>query len=70
VDARAVAYQPLLEYGGWGIRLGRRGWAYTISGNRGVQIALKDGKSFLLGSQREIEMEAILRSLSTTRATA
>jgi hypothetical protein len=62
--ARAVVYRPLFEYGGWGIRLGKKGWAYTISGNRGVQVTLKDGTSFLLGSQRERQIEAILHSLS------
>ncbi|MDD1675638.1 MAG: DUF6141 family protein [Methanomicrobiales archaeon] len=59
-EAKAVRYRPLLEYGGWGIRLGRRGIAYNVSGDRGVQITLKGGKSFLLGSQRAEEMESLL----------
>jgi hypothetical protein len=27
-----------------------KGWAYNVSGNRGVQVTLEGGKSFLLGS--------------------
>jgi hypothetical protein len=57
-------YRPLLEYGGWGIRYGFKGKAYTVSGNRGVQLELLDGKRLLIGSQRPeeflqaIEMES------------
>ena len=40
----ACIYSPL-EYGGWGIRYGFKGKAYTISGNRGVILELKDGKN-------------------------
>ncbi|NYT07960.1 MAG: hypothetical protein GKC05_06880 [Methanomicrobiales archaeon] len=58
----AVVYRPLREYGGWGIRFGRKGMAYNVSGDRGVQVTLKSGKSFLLGSLRAEELELVLRS--------
>ena len=47
-------YNPIMEYGGWGIRvsLGRRGTAYNIKGNYGIQIRKKNGKQLLLGTQR------------------
>ncbi len=51
----AVTYSPLKEYGGWGIRYGRNGKAYNVSGNRGVQLELSDGQRLLLGSQRPEE---------------
>ena len=45
-------YRPILDYGGWGIRWGPgKGWAYNVSGNRGVQLELLDGKQLLIGSQ-------------------
>lgn len=52
-------YSPA-EYGGWGIR----GWSddmvYNVSGNRGVQLELVNGKRLLIGSQRPEELaEAI-----------
>jgi len=55
-SAHARRYRPLLEYGGWGVRHGLGGTAYNVRGNRGVQIALASGKSFLLGSQRSDEL--------------
>ena len=33
-------YSPIKEYGGWGIRYGRKGKAYNVSGNKGVQLEL------------------------------
>ena len=51
-QVRARTYQPIREYGGWGIR----GWgsrrAYNVSGDQGVQLILTDGSNILLGSQQ------------------
>jgi len=49
-------YHPIREYGGWGIRYGRKGKAYNVSGNLGVQLELAQGKSLLIGSQRPEEL--------------
>jgi hypothetical protein len=45
-------YRPLKEYGGWGIRYGASGKAYSVSGSRGVQLALLSRRNILLGSQK------------------
>ncbi|WFN33782.1 DUF6141 family protein [Methanogenium sp. S4BF] len=58
--AESVSYRPLRDYGGWGIRWGKRGAAYMVSGNRGVCVSLSDGTSFLIGSQRADELAAAL----------
>ena len=58
-------YHPILEYGGWGIRMSLRGrgWAFTVGGNRGVQLHFKSGKRMLIGSQKPEELlQAIRRS--------
>ena len=47
-------YNPILEYGGWGIRgLSRkgRGIAFNTKGNMGIQLKFIDGGSLLLGTQ-------------------
>ena len=62
VKAEAVTYRPILEYGGWGIRIGKKGWAYNVSGNRGVQVTLEDGKSFLLGSLQPERLATAIQS--------
>lgn len=49
-------YRPIREYGGWGIRYGRPGKAYNVSGDCGVQIELLNGKRLLIGSQRAEEL--------------
>jgi hypothetical protein len=55
-------YSPLREYGGWGIRLGRNGWAYNVRGNYGIQVVKKNGKQILLGTQQPDE---VMHSLKT-----
>lgn len=55
-------YRPILEYGGWGVRYSlRKGTAYNVSGNRGVQLVLTNGKRVLIGSQRPEELAAAIR---------
>jgi hypothetical protein len=61
-SARAVVYRPILHYTGWGIRIGPKGWAYNAYGNRGVCIVRRNGKRFLLGSQRAEELAGVLQS--------
>ena len=60
----ACTYNPIRDYGGWGIRFGKKGKAYNVSGNRGVQLELSKGKPVLLGSQRPEELvEALSAAL-------
>jgi hypothetical protein len=54
-------YNPLLEYGGWGVRLGPKGCGYMTSGNEGVQLRLRKGLPVLIGSMRTRELEAAIR---------
>ena len=53
-------YKPIREFGGWGIRMG----AYNVSGTTGLQIELKDGTKFLIGTNKAEELEAVLRRLN------
>jgi hypothetical protein len=59
----ARTYQPIVEYGGWGIRRGMfgKGQAYNARGNRGVQLELADGARLLIGSQRAEELADAIR---------
>jgi hypothetical protein len=64
-SAEARQYSPLGEYGGWGIRYGRSGKAYNVSGNEGVQLELASGERLLIGSRRAAELaDAIRRHLA------
>jgi len=55
-------YSPLMEYGGWGLRIVSfgRGKAYNISGNMGLQLVFKDGQKLLIGTQKSVEMKQFL----------
>ena len=48
-------YNPIREYGGWGIRYGLKSKAYNVHGNHGVQLELLNRKRLLIGSQRSEE---------------
>ncbi len=48
-------YSPIKEYGGWGIRFGRNGRAYNVTGNMGIQVVKKNGKRILIGTQQAEE---------------
>ena len=66
-SAEARTYAPLREYGGWGIRSGLRGTkAYNVSGNRGVELMLADGRTVLIGCQRADELAQAIASAQET----
>ena len=50
-----LIYSPLKDYGGWGIRYGFSGTAYNVSGNKGVEIFLKNGTKILFGTKKPYE---------------
>lgn len=61
LGANAREYDAIREYGGWGIK----GWsrekrAYNVSGNQGVELFLRDGRTVMLGSQRADELAAAI----------
>ncbi len=56
----AVEYRPAMEYGGWGIRYGRNGRAYNVTGNLGVRIDYGSGYHLLIGTCHPQELEAAL----------
>ena len=68
-SAEARVYSPLGEYGGWGIRFGRAGKAYNVSGNEGVLVETIKGDRVMIGSQRAKELEAaIARAIAERQA--
>lgn len=60
-------YSALREYGGWGIRYGRQGRAYTVSGDQGVQFELADGQRILIGTQQPERFLAALDQIFAGR---
>ncbi|NLJ48581.1 MAG: hypothetical protein GX428_03210 [Candidatus Atribacteria bacterium] len=58
-----VHYRPLRDHGGWGIRYGKYGKAYTLSGETGVQLVTIDQKKILLGTLKPEEIHNALDSI-------
>lgn len=59
-------YNPLSEYGGWGLRTGwskKVGSAYNTKGDIGLQLVYKSGKRFLLGTQNEEQLKKYMQEL-------
>jgi hypothetical protein len=56
-------YRPIIEYGGWGLRLGifGNGRLLSVSGNMGLQLILKSGKRLLLGTRKPEELEKVIK---------
>jgi len=56
-------YSVIKDFGGYGIRKSFSGMtAYNIKGNMGLKVKLKNGKSYLFGTQRSDELRAAIQS--------
>ena len=57
-------YNPIREYGGWGLRISivGKGKAYTMGGRYGLQLELRNGSKVLIGTDRPEELRQVLRS--------
>ena len=60
-NSEAITY-AWADSGGWGVHYSFTGygWAYNVSGHRGVAIRLKNGKRLLIGSQRADELASAI----------
>jgi len=58
-------YKPLAEYGGWGMKRGSKGagMAYNVSGNKGLQLVLKNGKRILFGTRRPEALQYAVKKM-------
>ena len=55
-SAEVVTYNAAADFGGYGLRSGRRGTAYIARGDRAVELTLTNGERVLVGSQRAEEL--------------
>jgi hypothetical protein len=57
VSARPVSSRA---WRGWGIRMIKGGWGYTVSGLSAVEVHLKNGRRVLIGTDRPEELARAL----------
>ena len=48
-------------YYGWGIRLTPHGWRYNVSGSRAVEISMKTGKKYRIGTDVPNDLEKVIQ---------
>ena len=62
-NAAVRQYNPISEYGGWGLRLGMFGKAYNVSGNYGLQLIFPDRQKLLIGTGKPEKLKKALEKL-------
>ncbi len=68
-SVHAVTFDPVTDWGGYGVRSTARGKAFIANGNKGVELALKKGGVVLVGSQRPDELaRALEQQLANPRS--
>ncbi|MDG1529104.1 MAG: hypothetical protein P8I51_01120 [Polaribacter sp.] len=66
-SANTRKYYAITEYGGWGLKTSflsrkKKGIAYTVSGELGLQLELKAGKKILIGTQLLNDVNSVLNT--------
>ncbi|MDP3879079.1 MAG: hypothetical protein Q8Q07_02070 [Dehalococcoidales bacterium] len=59
IESCRVVKNPF--YYGWGIRLTPHGWLYNVSGFSAVEIKLRTGKKFRIGTDVPMELERAIQ---------
>ena len=65
-DVVSAEVQTYGFVGGWGIRKWTKyGTVYNIQGNSGLLLHMKNGRKYLIGTQKEAELKTFLSSIRT-----
>lgn len=59
-SAEEISFDPVRDFGGFGIRSGRAATSYIASSHEGVLVRLSSGKTVVVGSERPAELVAAL----------
>ena len=57
---KATEYSPIIDYGGWGIRISSNGKAFNIKGDKGIKIETTKGDNRMIGTQKMEEAAKII----------
>ncbi len=56
-------YSAITEYGGWGLKFGRNGKAFNVSGDKGLQLEFTNNKKLLIGTNKPDELIETLKKI-------
>jgi hypothetical protein len=60
-SCKVVSINPLLEFGGWGLRFNGQKVGLMVKGNKGIEIILKNKEIYVIASER---MEELYKQLN------
>jgi hypothetical protein len=63
-DVASVRPVPVRWWYGWGIHLTPRGWLYNVSGWKAVEITLRNGRRFCLGTDEPENLQKAIQEAS------
>jgi hypothetical protein len=63
-EVEVHSFAPLRDFGGYGIRFNSEMQAFYLRGDRGVKITCKNGKKYLLGSDRPQHLAAVISAIA------
>lgn len=63
-SAEVHPFSPLKDFGGYGIRFNREMRAYILKGDRGVKVATRAGKKYLIGSDHPERLASVISTAS------
>jgi hypothetical protein len=63
-DASVHPFAPLKDFGGYGVRGNREMKAYFFRGNRGVKVRTRQGRQYLIGSDRPERLATALTAVA------
>lgn len=66
-ELESVRYDPLREFGGWGVRGTGQKKIWSARGNRAVVLHLADGRLLYVGSDHPHRLEERIRAVAGTR---
>lgn len=56
-------YNPIAEFGGWGVRISPAGKAFNVSGDKGLHLEFMDSKKLLIGTNKPDELKEVLKRI-------
>ncbi len=62
MDVELISIKPLKDYGGYGIRISRKGTAYIMSSNKGIRIIRNEGSPVFIGSEKPEKLYDLVKS--------
>lgn len=61
-EIKVIKYNPISDFGGWGLKGNSTTKAYSIIGNMGLLIDLGEKKKIMIGIQKDKELKAFLEN--------